>query len=130
VVPFGSPAGDQMLDDTLERAIAALSSTGAPVAVVTTPPLLRDAGTNSREWTQNDQRRTDHFNARLRALALRHADTVHVVDLASYLCPAGSCRTEIDGARIRPDGLHYGSADAPVVARWLATQLQDLPPPA
>jgi peptidoglycan/LPS O-acetylase OafA/YrhL len=128
VVVFGSPASDRLLDDVLERAVAALGAGGAPVAVVTTPPLLRDDATNSQEWTQNETGRTDHFNARLAALARRHPDTVHLVDLGGFLCPGGSCRSEIDGAHVRPDGLHFGPEDRPVVARWLAGRLRELAP--
>jgi hypothetical protein len=123
-VAFGSTAGDRLVDDALDRAVGALGSGGAPVAVVTTPPLRRDDGTNSREWTQNETARTDHYNERLRALAARHPATVHIIDLGGFLCPADECRPEIDGARVRPDGVHFGPADAPVVAAWLAEQLR------
>ena len=129
-VPFGSEAGDRLLDDVLERAVGALASGGAPVAVVTTPPLRRDDGTNSREWTQNETGRTDRFNARLQALAERHPASVHVVDLAGYLCPGNVCTTELQGVPVRPDGLHFGPADAPVVARWLAARLRELVVPS
>jgi hypothetical protein len=128
-VPFGSPPSDALVDGVLDRAVGALGSGGAPVAVVTTPPLLRDDGTNGREWTQNETWRTDHFNDRLRALAARHPATVRIVDLGDWLCPGHACRAEIDGARIRPDGLHYGPADAPVVAGWLAARLRELAGP-
>jgi peptidoglycan/LPS O-acetylase OafA/YrhL/lysophospholipase L1-like esterase len=126
VVVFGSAEADRLLDDVLDRAVAALGSTGAPVAVVTTPPLRRDDGTNAREWTQNESARTDHFNDRLRALAARWPAGVRVVDLAAWLCPGNVCRPEIEGARIRPDGVHFGPADSPVVARWLADRLHEL----
>lgn len=126
-VAFGTPEYDAVLVPTLQRIVDALSSQGAPVVVVTTPNFERDDGT-STEWTQNDTRRTDHFNDLLRGLAAANPTTVRLIDLGGYLCPENECRDEIDGVAMRPDGLHFGKdgRDAQVVARWLAPQLREV----
>jgi hypothetical protein len=42
------------------------------------------------------------------------------------VCPQGRCRDEIDGATLRPDGLHFEGPGADVVVRWVAPQLRRL----
>ncbi len=124
-VEFGTPEYDAVLRPVLQRAVDALSSQGAPVVVLTTPPFLRDDGTTT-DWTQNETARTDHFNDLLRQLAADNPDTVHLIDLGAELCPENQCREEIDGADVRPDGLHFGADGALVVARWLAPQVREI----
>jgi len=123
-VEFGTPEYDAVLVPVLQRAVDALSSQGAPVVVLTTPPFERDDGVTTN-WTQNETERTDHFNELLRDLADANPDTVRLIDLGGFLCPGNECRDQIDGVEMRPDGLHYGSADARLVANWLAPQLRD-----
>jgi hypothetical protein len=106
------------------RGSSFFSSGGAPVIVLTTPRFTRDDGTSAKEWTQNDAARTDHFNALLRDLAAANPGTVHLVDFGSYLCPDNQCRTEIDGVRMRTDGVHFKEDDARVAAAWLAPQFR------
>jgi peptidoglycan/LPS O-acetylase OafA/YrhL len=123
-VTFGTPEYDEVLVPVLQRAVDSLSSQGAPVVVLTTPPFERDDGVTT-DWTQNDTARTDHFNELLRDLAAANPDTVRLIDLGGYLCPNNECRDQIDGVELRPDGLHFGDAGARLVASWLAPQLRD-----
>jgi hypothetical protein len=62
----------------------------------------------------------------LRRLAAANPGKVQLVDLGSFLCPANECRTEIDGVRMRSDGVHYKEDDARVTAAWLAPQLRTI----
>jgi peptidoglycan/LPS O-acetylase OafA/YrhL len=126
VVPFGSPASDVLVDATLQRAVDALGSGGRPVALLTSPPFVRDVAGGSVEWTTRESWRVTHLNERIRAAAARNPARAHVIDLAGWLCPGDVCRSEIDGTRIRYDGLHYSQTDAPVVAAWLAPRLAAL----
>jgi hypothetical protein len=49
---------------------------------------------------------------------------VHVIDLASYICPPGQeCKTEIDGVDLREDGLHFKGPGARAVNNWLIPQV-------
>jgi len=123
---FGSPEYDAVLEPTLQKAVDALHSQGAPVIVLTTPRFTRDDGTSAKEWTQNDVSRTDHFNALLRRLAEKNPGAVKLIDFADYLCPGNECRKEIDGVPIRPDGLHFKEADAKIAALWLAPQFRKI----
>jgi peptidoglycan/LPS O-acetylase OafA/YrhL len=126
VVPFGSAASDALVDGALEQAVSVLSAGDRPVVLVTTPPLRRNDGMSSREWTQNETRRTDHFNERLRAAAARRPATVRILDLAGFVCPRNQCPDQIDGVPMRDDGLHFTGADAVVVGRWYAGELRRL----
>ncbi len=121
---FGSPEYDAVLKPTLQKAVDALHSQGAPVIILTTPRFTRDDGTSAKEWTQNDVSRTDHFNALLREVAANNPGTVKLIDFGEYLCPKNECRKEIDGVPMRPDGLHFKEADAKVAALWLAPQFR------
>jgi peptidoglycan/LPS O-acetylase OafA/YrhL len=125
-VDFGSPESDALIDDVLQRAVGALGSGGHPVALLTSPPFVRDVAGGSVEWTAKESWRVAHLNDRLRLAAARDPAHVHVIDLAGWLCPGGECRSEIDGVRMRTDGLHFSSADAPLVAAWLAPRLAAL----
>ena len=52
---------------------------------------------------------------------------VHVVDLASYVCPPDKdCRTEIDGVNLREDGLHFVDQGADLINAWLMPQVKAL----
>jgi len=46
-----------------------------------------------------------------------------VVDLGEYVCPGGDCQESIDGAELRPDGLHFEGEGAVIVSRWLTRRL-------
>jgi len=117
-ITFGTPEYDAILEPILQRAVDALSSGGAPVIVLTTPRFTRTDGT--QEWLINDVSRTDHFNTLLGNLARKNPGRVVLVDLGNFLCPANDCHKEINGVKMRTDGVHFKDADATVVAAWLA----------
>jgi peptidoglycan/LPS O-acetylase OafA/YrhL len=123
-IAFGTPEYDAILEPILQRGVDALSSGGAPVIVLTTPRFTRTDGT--QEWLINDVSRTDHFNALLKRLAEHNQDRVVLVDLGNYLCPANDCHKEINGVKMRPDGVHFKEPDARVVAAWLAPTMRKL----
>lgn len=109
---FGAAAFDAHLDDTLDRALTILASSGARVAVTTAPYPDRPSGSESpAEWIDSPSTRArfDHLNQRLRAAADRHDGVV--VDLASFWCPAlaGPCSDD----PLRYDGIHFEPDTAP-----------------
>lgn len=64
----------------------------------------------------------DCVNA-VHAAVADESPAIELLDLASLVCPAGRCRTYLDGARVRSDGLHFDEgAPAEYVARWLLEQ--------
>ena len=105
----------------LDAVVADLRATGAPVVLVTAPgtslPWVLDRvapGMDERV------RCTNHV---LEELA-RDTPGVSVVDLASHICPPGrECLTHLDGADLRPDGLHFQDEGAAVVNRWLVPKV-------
>jgi peptidoglycan/LPS O-acetylase OafA/YrhL len=50
---------------------------------------------------------------------------VSVVDLASFVCPPTQtkCLEKVDGADLRPDGLHFTGPGAAYVAQWLVPRI-------
>jgi len=127
-IEFGTPEFDQMLSAKLQEVIDTATAGGAPIALLTSPYFERDDGVSTSEWTQNDRRRVDHFNDLLRQLAAKSENKgkVLVIELGRWICPdSGPCRNEIDGVKVRDDGLHYGPG-AKVVAAWLAPQFRQL----
>ena len=73
--------------------------------------------------TDASRDQTDCTNALTREFAAAHP-TVRLVDLARFLCPThDTCRTKMQGVRLREDGTHYRGRSARIVARWLLPQL-------
>ena len=99
----------------LTHAVGDLSATGAKV-VLTTAAYIRFGFPDS----QRDQR-VDCDNAIRRDVA--RATGSQVVDLFSYTCPGGTCRAQVDGVVLRPDGLHYEGPSARIVSRWILSQV-------
>ena len=47
-----------------------------------------------------------------------------MVELQQLVCPIGdACRDSIDGAQLRPDGIHYRGLGAEKVGAWLLGQI-------
>lgn len=116
-----SAAYDGYLRDRLEEAVTVLSAHGAHVLLVTSAyapnPLFKGG----------DPERTDArqgcWNEVVRAVAADRPEA-DVIDLAAWVCPEpDACRTEVDGAELRPDGLHYRDDGARAVARWMTPQI-------
>jgi peptidoglycan/LPS O-acetylase OafA/YrhL len=67
---------------------------------------------------------SDCTNRSYRAAAAAAGPNVRLVDLAHFVCPTGNdCADEIDGVKLRPDGLHFDGPGGDIAARWLLTQL-------
>lgn len=124
VVPFGDPAHDQYLLATLESAVASLTAGGAPVAFVT--QSARQGGPDVFTSGMSDTERATHWNGLLGQVAAAHPGVVHVIDLATHLCPSAPCPEQLDGATLRYDELHLTTDGAHAVAAWLAPQLRAL----
>ncbi len=106
------PEYDTWYRDRLTGAVDTLGSTGAHV-VIGTAPVPVPFGSPEQ---------TDCLDLVHREIAAARSN-VAVVDLDAYVCPLDHCRTEIDGAELRPDGLHFEGEAALVVCRWVAERL-------
>jgi hypothetical protein len=130
-VEFGSTRADDLLGHELDELIDVLGADGATVVLLTAPALERTDGVTAKEWTADDRWRIEHLNDLLRAAARRGTSRgaeVVVVDLAGFVCPtpATGCPEQVDGVRLRGDGIHYTEEGAEAVAAWLAPQLRQL----
>jgi len=90
---FGDPVYDQFFDAEMLAAVDLLSSQGATVVWLTSPPV------------SNHPERTDRMNAMIKRLPTQRPGKVVVVDFA------GNLAARSDAAAMRPDGIHL-SPDA------------------
>jgi len=90
---FGDPVYDEFFKGEMLTAVDLLSSQGATVVWLTSPPV------------NNHPERTDRLNAMIKALPAERPGKVVVVDLAANLA------ARPDAASMRPDGIHL-SPDA------------------
>jgi hypothetical protein len=112
---------------SLENALAAFTSQGGKVALLTSPcfkpretELMQTiAGEHLLVWPVDD------LNAVYREFADEHPDKVKLIDLYAYMCPNGVYEdsTTADGAQMRSDGVHFTAEGADAMTRWLAPQL-------
>ena len=73
---------------------------------------------------EDRDRHADCTNATYRAAAAAAGPNVRIVDLHGFVCPTGNqCLDEINGVKLRPDGLHFDGPGGDIAARWLLTQL-------
>ena len=110
------------LHDRLELLIDDLRVEHAPVVLLTAPG-------SSLSWVveRNPPGMADRVacvNNVLYDIA-RHRPGVSVVDLAGLVCPPylNKCLLRIDGANLRPDGLHFQGAGAEYVNKWLVPKI-------
>jgi hypothetical protein len=108
---------DSAFETNLATRLAALASDSGRVWAVTVPyPLgVYDDATFRGE--------VDCINASIRKVAATVPD-VRILDLAERLCPNGVCQREVDGALIRPDGVHYSMDGGRDVSRWVLEQVR------
>jgi len=67
---------------------------------------------------------TDCTTRDFRAAVSAAPPGVAVIDLRAFVCPnAPTCVEEVNGVRLRPDGLHFEGPGADIVARWLLAQI-------
>jgi hypothetical protein len=108
---------DGKFQSTLARRLGDLASSGPRVWAVTVPYALG-------VWENAALRaEVDCINTSIRKAA-ESVPSVRVLELAEYLCPRGECERELDGAVIRPDGVHYSVGGARGVAGWVLEQIQ------
>jgi len=117
------PAYGSAYGTMIEQAIDALSSGGARV-VVAQPPYGRTFG---RVQAQDDSYDCIH-GIYADAVAHRAAQSA-LLRLDLFACPTvDTCdSTQVDGRRLRYDGLHYRDAAARAASQWILDQLVQPP---
>jgi peptidoglycan/LPS O-acetylase OafA/YrhL len=92
--------------------------------VIATSAYSQYYGAPTNRWNQ-----TDCMNRVEQEVGAKEPKLVSVVDLGHFVCPTfGHCRQSIDGAPMRPDGIHYRGRSALAIAAWLLPQLRLVPP--
>ena len=106
------PVFDRWYEGEVRDALAVLTSRGTPVAM-TTAPYYRGTKT-----VPDNDAKIDCLNTIYRRV-IAETPGVSLIDLATYVCPDGQCRTEQDGITLRPDGLHFDGPSGTLVGAWL-----------
>ncbi|MBV6508591.1 MAG: hypothetical protein JJLCMIEE_01656 [Acidimicrobiales bacterium] len=122
---LGTPEYRAYLEGQLDAGLDILTRYGGDVVIATVPCM---GYTPAPPWPgagdeRADPERTGWVNDVFVDAAAERAD-VHVIDLASWLCPDGEYVNEIDGVELRYDGLHFTGEGASVVWNWLLPRVK------
>jgi len=113
------------MDDRVGEFVA----TGAKLVLLLEPPYAHPGARPT-----SDDLAFEQMNDLLKVVAARHPHDVAVVNLERRVCPTGPpCQYVVDGLgslgdptqAVRPDAVHYMSAGALWVARWLVPQIDE-----
>ncbi len=109
---------DDWFESSLLGAVQVLTRYGAHLDIATSA-YSQYYGAPTNRWKQTDcMNRVEH------EVGTQRPKEVTVVDLGHFVCPTfGHCRQTIDGASLRPDGIHYRGRSAVAIATWLLPQL-------
>jgi hypothetical protein len=119
----GEPALDGYLTKRLNEGLDAASVTGAGVVLLTAPYYSRGEQPDGSTWPEDDPARVDAFNRLLRRVAAARAG-VHVVEFGRRMAGgADGYVNDIDGVRLRYDGVHFTLGAAAWIQPWLEAQL-------
>jgi len=125
LLAVGSPEWKTYARSEFEYALSLTE--GRPVIMLNAPCTRSLPSVNGPAVQEgNDGRRLDDVNALMSEFAAAHPEQIHLLDLKALLCPNGTFEPKIDGVEARPDGVHYNTAGAALVWRWLAPQVQQL----
>jgi hypothetical protein len=118
------------VEGELGGAVQLVQSGGARVVLFTTPYYRRGVRPDGSLFPEDDPARVDVMTAIIRRVGERLGASV--VDLGGRLSPEGRYTRDVDGVRVRSDGVHLTAEAGNVLAPWLFPQLQLLlaaPPP-
>jgi peptidoglycan/LPS O-acetylase OafA/YrhL len=111
----GTPEWSAWLTEDL-RSLTGRLAAAAPDAVIAIPRVPcfdeREDWLGGPDSPRNDPQRVADVNAVLDEFALANPDRVALLPMDDWLCPGGSPAGEIDGVRLRYDGVHFTSESA------------------
>ena len=120
VAKFGSDAWRTLVDDSLDRALAA---SGNRQFVVMNLACHQMPTFNSEEVKRvNDTDYVKKLNEATETWAAKN--DVPVIDEYSLLCSGNTFHDTINGVPLYDDAIHFTSESAPIFWRWLAPQVQ------
>jgi hypothetical protein len=120
---IGLPPFDDYLTQRLEQAVMILASRGARVVITTSPYFRRGVRPDGSVYPEDEQWRVDRFNELVRAEAARHPDVVSVADFGGLLSPGAQFTFDVNGMKVRRDGVHLTPEGSRWAAGWLLPQL-------
>jgi len=104
---LGDPTFDRWARSRFEQAVAALSSAGAHVVLLTSPYYDSGEQGDGQPWPENDPARVTIDNRLLTEVAKRNPGKATVMDLGAMLSPSGRFATLVSGVPVRcTDGVH------------------------
>ena len=124
----GQVGFDRYFLSELEQATQALTSQGSKLVILTTPFFSRPelVGQTGHAWPEYDPWRVDRINALYRDFLVAHPGRYTLIDLNRYISPGGQYAENIDGIKIRDDGVHFTFDGAVYVSKWLVPQLEQV----
>ena len=125
---IGDPTFDAYLASELDLAITTVAAAGVRPVVATAPYFRRGSRPDGGTWPEDETPRVDRVNQLLREAVARHPGVASVLELGAKLSPAGHMTKEVDGVRVRTDGVHVAQDAGPWLAPWLFEQLRAATP--
>jgi peptidoglycan/LPS O-acetylase OafA/YrhL len=119
----GDPQYEQDLRGRLDRALATVAATGARPVLLTAPYSRRVERPDGGLWPEDTVDRVDRWNSLVRQVAAGRHPAVPVVDLNRRTAPQGRYAEEVEGVRLRYDGLHITRPAGRWLAPWLLPEL-------
>lgn len=119
-IAYPDPRWEARLRANVAATVARLADDHELIALTT--PCFAEGTARDVLGTPDLDARLARYNEVLAGEVERAGGTV--VDLADRLCPGGEAVREVDGAEVRPDGVHLDRAGARAVWPWLAEQLR------
>jgi peptidoglycan/LPS O-acetylase OafA/YrhL len=121
---FGTPEYSAYLTRSFDNMRQAVARSGARVALVNAPcRKILDLGTSPDPAIANDPARIAWINSWAASYAADATHATSLIDLHRFVCPNGY-QNDLDGVRLRDDGLHFSVAGSSLVWRWLGPQLR------
>jgi peptidoglycan/LPS O-acetylase OafA/YrhL len=115
---WGRPEHRRALLAAMDAQVGRLTARGARVVFIA-PPFPAPSRLNLRS-SEADLTRLREYRALLMRYVHDHPTLLALVDLDPIVCPGGApCPEVVDGDELRPDGMHFTTDSAPIVARRL-----------
>ncbi|MFJ4950881.1 hypothetical protein [Streptomyces sp. NPDC088760] len=121
---IGEKTFDAYLRAQLDRAVDTAAARGARVLLSTEPYNHRGERPDGGVWPEDRPERVDRWNRMLRQVAAAKGRGVEILDLGRRLGPKGAFTWQVDGVRVRSDGVHLTPEGARWLQPWLTSQLK------
>lgn len=120
---LGDSAFDTYISAQLGKAFAVLGRTGAQVVAATEPYNRRGEKSDGSLFPEDQPVRVDRWNSLLRQAAANHP-AIDILDLNRKLCPDGVYTQDVEGLRVRSDGVHLTPGGVSWLTPWLVNSLR------